>query len=76
MYRSSKLMKSWASLNLDAPFDELRDEEGADELEAAVASRLLHVEEDEDDGVIVLVDGALTYNVHIRKEGRLREFKG
>ena len=52
---SYELKKPCASLNLDASLDELRYEECADELEAAVAARLLHVEEDEDDGVLVLV---------------------
>ena len=43
------------ALDLDAALGELRHEEGADELEAAVAAGLLHVEEDEDDGVLVAV---------------------
>ena len=55
MLLSSKRKKPSLCLNLDAALDELRYEECADELEAAVAARLLHVEQHEDDGVLVLV---------------------
>ena len=58
------------ALDLDAALGELRHEEGADELEAAVAAGLLHVEEDEDDGVLVAVAAGA------REGGRRLEHRG